>query len=387
MTTRSASSSPLVSVIMANYCGADYLPTALASLQAQTHADLEILVVDDASVDDSVDVVAEIARHDPRIRLLRMDRNGGPARARNHALAQASGDWIAIVDADDQVHPERFERLLLAGAETGADILADDLLHFYEDGAPVSFLLPEAWREPRRITARDWILGGSEPGLPALGYLKPMIRTRMAGSHRYDETMRIGEDFEFIARLLLDGAAFIAVPQPWYLYRRHASSTSHRLTTADLECMIGADERMRADYPDLPAELQDCFELRRRDLLGARDFSRLVDALKRRDVGESLGRLLSRPGMSLRLADIVRHKLRPQGAAPRRREAGGSIEVPDYVPPTVQFSPSIDRSVWERLVNAAFSAGGDLALEGTAGRYAAGFVPRPAARLDLEAAA
>lgn len=376
MNARHISDKPLISVIVANYCGANYLRNGLESVQSQTHSNLEILVVDDASLDDSLSIIEAIAQSDPRVRVLSMKHNGGPARARNRALDAATGEWVAIVDSDDQIHPERFERLLLAAEASSADIVVDDLLHFYEDGGPVHFLLPADWTKPTIVTAQDWILGGSAPHLPALGYLKPLMRATVLGRRRYDEALRIGEDFDLILRLLLDGALCLAVPQPWYLYRRHSRSISHRLTTADLDEMIAADDRVLADFPQMDKAVIASFARRRRGLVAGRDFQSFVDALKRRDWVDSLVCLAANPSLALRLAAIFRERY----AVPARDVSFGrkkqDIDIPDYVRPDMAFAPPVDRVVWRDLVTAAMS--GTLVSDATneAGLYASGFVPR-----------
>lgn len=99
---------PTISVIMAAYNGAALIPETLATLQAQTFGDFEVIVVDDCSTDSTRAVVA--AWPDPRVRLVALDRNGGPVRARNRALAEARGRYIAALDHDDLCRPDRFAR-------------------------------------------------------------------------------------------------------------------------------------------------------------------------------------------------------------------------------------------------------------------------------------
>ncbi len=125
---------PIVSVIMANYNASAYLGEAIASVRRQSLRELELIVSDDASTDDSVGIVTEAMGDDPRIRLLRSEQNSGPGAARNRALALAEGDWIAVMDSDDLMHPDRLLTLVTAAERDGADIAADDLVE-YEDVA------------------------------------------------------------------------------------------------------------------------------------------------------------------------------------------------------------------------------------------------------------
>ncbi|HWV57809.1 MAG TPA: glycosyltransferase family 2 protein, partial [Longimicrobiales bacterium] len=104
----------LVSVLVPCHDHAAVLPWALASLVAQTHQEWECLVIDDGSADRPRDVVDRF--EDPRIRYMRLDRNRGPAAARQLALEHARGDFIAMLDADDWAYPTRFETQLAAFA-------------------------------------------------------------------------------------------------------------------------------------------------------------------------------------------------------------------------------------------------------------------------------
>ncbi|MBM7455573.1 glycosyltransferase involved in cell wall biosynthesis [Oceanisphaera litoralis] len=102
--------SPLVSVIMPCFNAEATITTALRSLLQQSWQNLEILVVDDASTDQSAQVVAALAQQDSRIKLLRHNTNQGAYAARNTALAVARGRFITTHDCDDWSHPQKIER-------------------------------------------------------------------------------------------------------------------------------------------------------------------------------------------------------------------------------------------------------------------------------------
>src|SRR3546814_3027377 len=101
-------SAPIVSVIMAAYNGAALLPETLASLQAQTFGDFELIVVDDRSPDDTLALLHGWSDH--RIHVIAAAENQGPVKARNRAFAQARGRYIAALDQDDICLPDRFAR-------------------------------------------------------------------------------------------------------------------------------------------------------------------------------------------------------------------------------------------------------------------------------------
>jgi glycosyltransferase involved in cell wall biosynthesis len=107
-----AASGDTISVIIPLYNRREEIGRAVASALRQSHAPHEIVVVDDASRDDSASAVAALG--DRRIRLVRHERNRGAAAARNTGIAAAEGEWIALLDSDDEWEPEKLTRQLAA---------------------------------------------------------------------------------------------------------------------------------------------------------------------------------------------------------------------------------------------------------------------------------
>lgn len=113
---------PLISIIVPCYNCEKLLSDAVNSIISQTYKELEIILVDDCSSDDSYIVAGKIAREDNRIRLLRTDRNRGAAAARNLALDNLRGEYIAFVDSDDYIEPDFIEKLYSILVSNEADI-------------------------------------------------------------------------------------------------------------------------------------------------------------------------------------------------------------------------------------------------------------------------
>lgn len=299
---------PRVSVIMANWNGAAHLAAALASLRRQTLTDWEVIVSDDGSHDGSVGIVQGIAAADARVRLVQSGQATGPAAARNRALDVATGDWIAILDSDDLMHPTRLARLLAAAAHMQADIIADDMLFFgaRPGSGGRTLLQPLALSAPMVVDAALWVRSGADtPGLPPLGYLKPLIRRTTLAGLRYDPSLRVGEDFDLILRLLVRGARFAVVPDPMYLYRRHGASISHRLSLPVVRAMIAA----QAGLPPQSGPVATALAQRRRGLVRLADYEALVAAIKARQTGRALAALVRRPGLAAMLARSLRERL------------------------------------------------------------------------------
>lgn len=113
-----------------------FLATAVRSVFAQTHQDWELVLVDDGSSDGSLDVVRRL--DDPRVRLVRDGGHRGLCARLNQVAAMARGDYLARMDADDVMHPERIERqLALLGADPGLDVVDTATFTVDDDLAPL----------------------------------------------------------------------------------------------------------------------------------------------------------------------------------------------------------------------------------------------------------
>jgi glycosyltransferase involved in cell wall biosynthesis len=320
---------PIVSVIMPNYNGAAFISEAIGSACRQSLSNIEIIVSDDGSTDISIEIVSKLMSQDPRIRFIRSDRNRGPAAARNRAIAVASGEWIAVLDNDDLMHPERLATLVECAARDEADIVADDLLFFDTDHVepPRPLLRGRSAKTPfwldieRYVRANRLFAAG-----PALGYLKPLFRSSLlrATKVRYDERLRISEDFDFVFRLLTCGAKFRVYPFLRYFYRRRNQSLSHRLTPQTIEAMRTVDREIRRHLPRPEPKLAAAMDGRSRSIDTAFMFDKLVRAIKRRDVTGvvRIGVKSPRAVMLLRLPVAERAKRLAQ-SAPRRIHRDG----------------------------------------------------------------
>lgn len=301
---------PRVSVVMANLNGAAHIGAAVRSVLRQTERSLELIVSDDGSDDDSLARAEAAAAGDPRLTLLTSEkRRSGPAAARNRALARARGRWVAIVDNDDFIHPERLERLIDAAEADGADIAADDLLTFYDDvrRAPHPHLRGAMARAPTWVSAAAFersnhLLRGGR----VLGYLKPVLRN--ADLH-YDESLRIAEDADLVLRLLAAGKRMRVYPELGYFYRKHGASISHRLDLAAIDAIEDASQRI--DDRDDPA-LRRALAEGRAAAADARAFTKLIHAMKARDIGGALKAALSRPSALALLRHPIAARLRPR---------------------------------------------------------------------------
>jgi succinoglycan biosynthesis protein ExoO len=271
-------------VAIAAYNCTPFLTAAVQSALSQTIKDIEVIIVDDRSTDDTLVVAYSLAGADRRVRVMTQNSNGGPAVARNRALAEAKGKWFAVLDSDDIYLPERLAVMLQAAERTGADIVADNLACFTGDnfaavGSFIPLTVTGCWVELASYLKGARLFNS----MFDLGYLKPLIRLdaiREAGI-AYRTTLRVGEDDDLVLRMLDSGLRYWYEPSLTYAYRRHGGSISHRLSAANACAMEAAMAELCQTASTVGCKA--ALEQRRCDLARERDFAAMVAAVKQRD--------------------------------------------------------------------------------------------------------
>lgn len=276
-----------VSVVIPAWKAETFIARSISSALASRDLNVEVVVVDDASPDDTYGELQRLAATDRRIVVDRLPVNSGPSAARNRAIALSKGRFVAVLDADDTITPDRLAYLLSVAEKSGADIVVDNMLEVDEAGERIDdepFLASEAFAEPRDIDLASWIrFNQPMKGGECLGYLKPVFRratlTRLAA--RYDEALRNSEDYYLVAHLLAAGARMTYTPEPGYLYQRSAASTSHRLQLEQTQAWLDAETRFRTLFGNmLTPEERSAQNRRERGLLDVHQFVGALDAVK-----------------------------------------------------------------------------------------------------------
>lgn len=231
--------------------GFPYLPAALGSLRAQTYEDLEILVIDDGSTDETASFIRGVA--DRRVRLL--DSQGaGIVAALNLGLINATGEFVARQDADDLSHPERFGRqVALLQAHPDIDVVACRADFIDADGRPAETPWTRDVRRWHERAANPDELRRLLPLTCCIVHGSVMARRRVlieAGGYRPE--FEWAEDYELWLRLLHDHR-FARVPERLYVHRIHADRVSDRRRDQQLRRTLRAKlEYLRRAHPSLP---------------------------------------------------------------------------------------------------------------------------------------
>ena len=287
-----------VSVIIAAYRAAENLPESVASALAQENVAVEVIIVDDASPDNTAAVADELACTDSRVRVIRQPENGGPGVARNAGFAAAEGDWIAVLDADDTMESDRLVRLTSFGEAQGADAVYDNLTIVRADQGgrdddtylnPATFHTATAWDLPFYIQNNQ-----ARPGQPSLGYLKPVFRRQFLAQHnlKYASALRNGEDFHLMLDALNAGAALWFFPAAMYRYTTGAASISSTLNLDHARALIAAStDFIQENECKLHADVIKLMKTRRRRLQDFATAETMLRALKARRFG-TLGKAL-----------------------------------------------------------------------------------------------
>ncbi|WP_151523738.1 glycosyltransferase family A protein [Serinicoccus kebangsaanensis] len=305
---------PLVTVVVPAWRPDEGLLTSVASLTTQTHTDLEILVVDDASGPAHADLFEQVAALDPRVRVLTMERNGGSYLARRAAIAQSTGAFVTTQDADDWSHPQRLEHQVA-------------MLQDHPD-APASRSL--AIRAMDDLTHQWFGYSARRPNASSL-----MVRREVFDRAGTFLPMRKSADSEYAERLVALLGPVADTGTPLAVTRLRAGSLSrgdftlgwhhpdrvafrgsyrawHRSLVASDDGASPTDEQM----PEVPAAYA-------RGLDGVRVAGDHVDLVLAADLGAAVGSRPATDGILDGARETVRgvwHLERPTALRPGRRE-------------------------------------------------------------------
>lgn len=224
-----------LSVIIPVYNVEKYVQDCLESVERQTLDNIEVIVVDDGSTDNSGKIAKEICERNPNFRYIHKD-NGGLMSAWVHGVKESTGDYIGFVDSDDKVRPEMFEVLLEIAKSNSADIVfcdyVDDSGKLYDTKA----LTPGLYEDEKLDRIRGHIF--PVPGRFVISnarWNKLFKRNLIIDNLRYTECLsRTFEDRYIVPAAIMTAKRFVYVNEPLYIYTNTRANSNSKQYKPDL---------------------------------------------------------------------------------------------------------------------------------------------------------
>lgn len=237
-----------LSVVVPFYNVQTYAPETLRSLRANARGDFEFLLVDDRSTDGTPEILERAERELPGAVLLRHEKNGGLATARNTGLDAARGDYVTFLDGDDWVAPGYFEQLLTAIDDLGCDFVRTDHVQF--TGRTRTIHRVPVGRRGEVLRPRDAILPANRTTSVDYAYAWAGIYHRRIverGLVHFTDGLRTAEDRPWIWRLHREAESFAAVGLLGLFYRRGVASSLTQIGDVRQLDFIKAFDQVVAD--------------------------------------------------------------------------------------------------------------------------------------------
>jgi len=220
---------PLVSVLMPAYNAEPWIADSLTSALNQTWKNIEIIVVDDGSRDQTLAIARQFAA--PNVKVIHQD-NQGQSATENRALAAAQGEWIQYLDADDLLAPDKIERQLQKmGQQPGQRVAAGEWARFYKLPEEALFQPQALWAD---FTPVDWLLTAWQQHLMMHGAAWLIPRPVIEAAGDWDERLSLINDFDYFSRILLasDEICFCWGARSYYRSGLATSLSKHKTDAA-----------------------------------------------------------------------------------------------------------------------------------------------------------
>ncbi|EEG77190.1 glycosyltransferase family 2 protein [Dethiobacter alkaliphilus] len=217
----------LVSVVMAVYNGAGYIEKSIESILSQTYSNLEVIIVDDGSTDDTRRILEQV--NDIRVKAVLLTENRGSAAALNIGIAKAKGKWVAIHDADDISFPDRIKEQVGYLKENPHLVAAGSFIECFSDeqGGISEYELIQYQDTRNSVKTSEDIRLGLYYGCPITHGTLIYSKAAFEAVGGYDTNLRIAYDYDLCTRLVTVGP-IENVPKKLYKYRRYQDSLSNK---------------------------------------------------------------------------------------------------------------------------------------------------------------
>lgn len=220
-----------ISVIVPVYNKEKYLEQCIDSILRQTYRELEVLLIDDGSTDESGAICDRYGQKDRRVRVFHQ-KNGGPTAAVMTGLREASGDYYAFVDSDDHISEDMLQKMAgRLNGQKGEIVCCNHVLEKLRETVPVIMSLTPGVYEGDRLEKeiKDRLLGREERVIPMSRCMKLCEKSVFEGNEKYYDTkIRMGDDFNLIYPALLAASRIVIMEDAlFYHYRFVEDSIVH----------------------------------------------------------------------------------------------------------------------------------------------------------------
>lgn len=230
---------PLVSLVVPVFNAGKYLTECLESIASQTVTDYEVIVVDDGSTDDSIDIATHFCESDPRFILLKSP-HGGVSKARNTGIDISRGKYLGFVDADDCLHPEALESLLRVLDTTGAQVCIgkfERATRFRPKKCPPASPLVMDYTTAMKKALYQSLILNSPWGML-------MERELLGSDVRFREGIRY-EDLDAFYRFYENATTIAYLPVVIYFYRQESGSFMHQWSHSRIDALDVTDNMVK----------------------------------------------------------------------------------------------------------------------------------------------
>ncbi|MDQ6600119.1 glycosyltransferase family 2 protein [Bacillus salipaludis] len=213
----------VVSIITPTYNAARFITETIQSVKEQTFSSWEMIIVDDCSLDNTVDIVKIEIEKDSRIRLIELKNNSGPANARNRAITSAKGNFLAFLDSDDLWQPQKLERQLMFMEKNNLAFSYTDYRIMTEVGEKTDIV----FQVPEKMDYKDLLKN------TIIGTLTVMLDKRKIGKVQMPLYRDCSEDYGLWLSILSKGIQAYGLNEELAIYRKCENSlSSNKLKSA-----------------------------------------------------------------------------------------------------------------------------------------------------------
>lgn len=233
-----------VSIVIPVYNTEKYLEKCVKSIQCQTHRDLQIILVNDASEDKSLDLMKKLAQEDDRICILD-EPHAGLSATRNAGMEVIDGDYVSFVDSDDWIAPDMYERMLSIIKECNADAAYCEWTEEYADGSSDA----KNYNGTKKMLLQgDEILQTFFDESIHLRISSGLLSRSIIENLRFDTNLQPGEEMYFGFRTLCNAKRIVYINEPFYHRYNRLGSISNQTCFHETEIRRATSADMRLAY-------------------------------------------------------------------------------------------------------------------------------------------